>query len=90
MLAIGGIVIQLVTQPPALTGSRRYARQIIEVKRDGSYGEAVASIDALSTVVGGICRYRFSLRTLLGGPRKEGRHELLADAVTTMSWIDVQ
>jgi hypothetical protein len=56
--------------PPALTGSRRYARQIVEVKRDGPYGEAVASIDALGTVVGGICRYRGPLRTLPGGPRK--------------------
>ena len=75
--------------PPALTRSRRYARQIVEVKRNGPYGETVASIEALGTVVGGICRYRGPLRTLFSGPRKECRHELLTDAATAMGWVDV-
>jgi hypothetical protein len=49
----------------------------------------MAGIEALGTAVGGICRYRGPLRTLLSGPREECRHEPLSDAVAAMGWIDV-
>jgi hypothetical protein len=75
--------------PPGLAGSRCYARQIIEVEGDRPYGEAVASIEALGAVVGGVCGYRGSLRAPLSGPHEECPHELLANAAAAMGWIDV-
>ena len=48
-LAIGGVVTELShSVPPGLAGSPRYAWQIVEVKRDGPHGEAVASVETLN------------------------------------------
>ena len=64
-------------------------RSKVKIQGDRSYGEAMASVEAAGAIVGGVCRYRGALRALLGGPREECRHELLADAAVAVGWIDV-